>query len=192
MAINNASELLKLMENNTYVRSNTQEIFEQTITGEYCLPINVNNIPIQIDLIKLIVRESYQLNWLQYAYLLRYLTLNNPIIAASIIHQGCKYGNKSLLFQKCLDHEFISQLWYHFYCAHRDYLHEIFFKRNNFSRNYGDRKDIFFTKLIDELVDYLKYVDTDFVSKERIYEHYKESDDIVHTAEYEFYNINNR
>lgn len=192
MAINNASELLKLMENNTYVRSNTQEIFEQTITGEYCLPINVNNIPIQIDLIKLIVRESYQLNWLQYAYLLRYLTLNNPIIAASIIHQGCKYGNKPLLFQKCLDHEFISQLWYHFYCAHRDYLHEIFFKRNNFSRNYGDRKDIFFTKLIDELVDYLKYVDTDFVSKERIYEHYKKSDDIVHTAEYEFYNINNR
>ena len=192
MTINNASELLKLMENNTYVRSNTREIFEQTIIGEYCLPIDINDISTQIDLIKLIVKESYQLNWLQYAYLLRYLTLNNPIIAASAIHQGCKYGNKPLLFQKCLDHKFISQLWYHFYCAHHDYLHEIFFKRNTFNKNYGNRKDIFFTKLIDELIDYSKYVDTDFVSKECIYEHYQIIDDIIHEAEYEFYNINSR
>ena len=191
MTINNASELLKLMENNTYVRSNAREIFEQTIKGEYCLPINVNNITVQIDLIKLIVRESYQLNWLQYAYLLRYLTLNNPIIAASVIHQGCKYGNKSLLLHQIVNNKFLNQIWYHFYCAHYNYLHEIFFERNTFNKNYGDRKDIFFTKLINELVDYSKYVDTGLVSKECIYKHYQIIDDIVHEAEYEFYNINN-
>ena len=116
MIINNAIELLQLMENNKYISKSTNEnksenniqvLFDKTIKGEYCLPLDENNTSAQIDFARLIVKRSHQLNWLQYAYLLRYLIINNPIITAVVINQGSKYGNRSLLVHQILDNKFL-------------------------------------------------------------------------------------
>ena len=191
--INTTNELLKLLKDMDANHSNAQSIFNQTINGKYCLPIDINDTNEQINLIKLIVKNGYSLNWLQYAYIIRYLTLNNPVILCAIIQQGCIYSNKSLFYNVCLNHKFGNRLWFNFYVAHYKYLHEILFQQDMLCKaRLEHRPDKYFNMLINELINYKKYINTEFVSKENILKYYKKNDDIICEAEYEFYNINNR